>query len=43
MEVLDVAQMGPLVLVADIQTHEPRQFDYATYLVDKLHEGFLNL
>ncbi|XP_059067603.1 uncharacterized protein LOC131858388 [Cryptomeria japonica] len=41
-KVLDVTRIGPLVLAIDIQMHEPRPFDYATYLTEKLHEGFLN-
>lgn len=39
----DLASTGPLVLAFDIQMYEPRPFDYATYLVERLHEGFLNL
>lgn len=31
------------MLVVDIQMHELRPFDYATYLAEKLHEGFLSL
>lgn len=42
-EVPDLASIGPLVLASNIQMYEPGPFDYATYLVEKLHEGFLNL
>lgn len=31
-EVPDIARIGPLVLTADIQMHDSRPFDYATYL-----------
>lgn len=37
-EAPDVANIGLLVLAADIQRHEPRAFDFASYLVDGLHE-----
>lgn len=42
-EAPDVANIGPLVLAADIQRHDPRAFYFASYLVNRLHEGFLNL
>lgn len=42
-EAPDVANIGPLVLAAEVERHEPRVFDFASYLVDRLHEGFLNL
>lgn len=41
-EVPNLASIGTLVLASNIQMYEPRPFNYATYLVEKLHEGFLN-
>lgn len=42
-EFLDLMSIGPLVLASDIQMYEPKPFGYASYLVEKLYEGFLNL
>lgn len=39
----DLASIGSLVLASNIQMYEPRPFDYATYLVERLHKVFLNL
>lgn len=35
--------IGPFVLASDIQMYEPEPFDYVSYLVERLHEVFLNL
>lgn len=42
-EVPDLTSIGPLFLALDIQMYEPRQFGYASYLVERFYEGFLNL
>lgn len=42
-EVPDLMNIGPMVLASNIQMYEPRPFDYACYLVNKIHEVFLNL
>ena len=41
-DVLDLMEIGPMVLASYLQMLEPRSYDNAKYLVDNIHTYLLN-
>lgn len=42
MGILDLMEIGPMVLVYDVQMLEPRPYDYTKYVVDNVHSCCVN-